>query len=124
MTATPARRQFIQQPYRRAIAEDAGIRTRHGMLARESEDPIETGIDSVADATVLATERLDLLSAERRRFAVRVIGLEEVLALDPTTGIIPNAWYIDTERDCDRMTIIATCRIDLASNQATLGIWG
>lgn len=124
MSATPSRRQFISQGFRRAIAEDTAVRTKHGMLARESEDPIETGFDSVADATTVATERLALLSGERRKFAVRVIGLDEVLALDPTSGVIPNAWFIDTERDCDRMMLIATCEIDLGSQQATLGLWG
>lgn len=124
MTATAARRQFISVPLRRGIAEDATIRARHGMLARESEDPVETGFDTVADATIKAQERLDLLSAERRRFAARIIGLDEVLALDPTDGLIPNVWFTDEVRDCDRVMLIATCEIDLASQQATLGIWG
>ncbi len=124
MTATATRVAFIQQEFRRAIAEEASVRTRHGLLARESEDPVPTSFDSIADATTKAQERLDLLSPERRRFTARVVGLDEVLALDPTTGVIPNAWYVDEERDCDRKVIIATCEIDLGKQQATLGIWG
>lgn len=54
MTATPSTIGFIGQQFRQAIAETVATKGKHGSLARESENPVETFFDDVADAQVIA----------------------------------------------------------------------
>jgi hypothetical protein len=124
MTATAERASFIQTEFRRAISENPAVRVRYGTLARESADPVETFFDNVADAQAMADERLALLSGEARAFDIDVNGLAEVLALDPTGGLVPNAWVTDERRSCDRRMVIVGVEMDLASQQAQLVVWG
>lgn len=123
MPATPARIGFIQEPFRRVVAETAAIKTRFGDLARESEDPVETFFDNEADAQVIATARQSLLGTERRRFQVRTKGIEDVLALN-FGGDVPIAHYVDTERGVDRNMLLSEVVMDLGRGTATLTVWG
>lgn len=123
MPATPARIGFIQEEFRRVVAETAAIKTRFGDLARESDDPVETFFDSEADAQVIATARQTLLGTERRRFQVRTKGVEEVLALN-FGGDVPISHYVDTERGVDRNMLLSEVVIDLGRGTTTLTVWG
>lgn len=124
MTATAARIGFIQNQFRRVISEDAEVRVRHGDLARESEDPVETFFDDPAHAQIMADERQALLSSERRRFQVSVNGLSEALAIDYLAGTIPLATFIDTERAADMTAMLAEITLDFAGQAAEFVIGG
>lgn len=123
MVATPARIGFIMEEWRRVIATTSAVETRYGNLARKSDDPIETFFDDVDDAQIVANARQALLSQERRRFRVAVVGLDEVFDLDWLDGV-PVARYIDDERDADRPVLVSEIAIDLAKDTATLTLWG
>lgn len=123
MPATPARIGFIQEEFRRAIAETAEMRTRYGTLARESDDPVGTFFDHEADAQIIADARQDLLGTERRRFRAQVKGVAEVLALQ-FDGDVPVANFVDTDRRLDRPMLVSEIVVDLGKNTATLTLWG
>lgn len=123
MPATPARIGFIQEKFRRAVAETTAMKTRFGDLARQSEDPVETFFDSEADAQVIAAARQTLLGTERRRFQLRTKGIEEVLAV-AFNGDVPVVHYVDTERQVDRNMLLSEIVIDLGRGSANLTVWG
>ena len=67
------------------MSETASIKDRHGNLARQSADPIDSWFASLADAQLRADERQPLFSAERRRFDIvtsEIDGLDVLLAAD------------------------------------------
>jgi len=123
MPATPERAAFIQEQFRRAVTETSSAKTRHGALARESEDPVETWFDSAADAQVIADARQALLSEERRRFKVTMAGAEDLFAID-LEGRIPTAEYVDAERDCDRLMLVSEIVFDLNRGNSAMMLWG
>lgn len=124
MPATTARIGFIREPFRRAISENATMRTRHGQDARESDDPVETFFDNVADAQTMADARQTLLAREARRFEVTAKGCDEALALGYVAGTCPTASYADTERDASMNGLIAEFGIDFAKQTQTFVVWG
>lgn len=123
MPATPTRIAFITEEYRRAVATTASAKTRHGTLARETDDPVETYLDDATDAQAIATARQDLLSPERRQFRLAVGDIAEVMALD-YFGAVPVARYVDTESGVDRDMLVSEIIIDFDSQQAALRVWG
>lgn len=123
MPATPARIGFIMQQYRKVTATTSAVQTRYGSLARETEDPVETLFDNVADAQTLATARQSLLSAERRRFRVTTSGMAEVMALSYVAGV-PLARYVDTEKQADMPALVSEIVLDLGRDKAALTLWG
>lgn len=123
MPATVARIGFISEEFRRVKAETSAIKTRYGDLARESEDPVETWFDSEADAQVIATARQTLLGTERRRFQMKVQGLDEVLSL-ALGGDVPLAHYVDTDRAVGKNMLLSEIVVDLGRGSATLAVWG
>lgn len=123
MPATPSRIGFIQQEFRRVIAETAAVRTNYGSLARESEDPVPTALDNVADAQTIANERQSLLGVERRRFTLGLNSVNEVLGLS-YVGLIPLGRYIDTERGFDKPVIVSEIAVDLGTGSAEATVWG
>lgn len=123
MPATSARISFVLSQFRRAIAETPSVKLSFGSQARQSEDPIETFFDEVADADVMATERQTLLAAVRRRFDVTVSGLSEVSDLR-YAGKLPVAQYIDSDRAIERPMLVCDITIDLDKQAAKLNIWG
>lgn len=123
MPATSARIGFIQSEFRKVVSTTTAAQTRHGTLARKSEDPIETFFDNTADAQVVSDARQALLSAERRRFRVSVTGIDEVLALN-YLGAVPLGRYKDTERAANMPVLISEIAIDLGKHGAELGVWG
>ena len=126
MPATPARIGFIREEFRRVVASTPAVSNKYGNLARESDDPIETFFDDTADAQIVANERQDLLSADRRRFRCAVNRLDEVMVLD-YVGSLPLAQYRDAERGisgADGMMVVSEIVIDLHKGQAAIMVWG
>ena len=124
MAATPARIGFSLREFARAVAEDADVLTRHGSVARQSDDPVPTFFDDEADAQAIADARLSLLSNERRKFRVVVQDEAFPLGLDYKTSV-PQGQYIDTERQIDGSSMLmADFSVDLASDTATVTLWG
>jgi hypothetical protein len=123
MTATPARIGFILNQYRRVIAERPDMKARHGALARESEDPIETDFDDLAHAELMAEERADLLSAERLRLSFNTN--DALAAFDMNYhGGVPVVQMVDTQRRIDRPGLIAEITFDLGNDSAAYLVWG
>lgn len=123
MTATVARQAFVQQQFRNAVSTTAAVQTKYGEMARKSDDPVETWFDHVSDAQTMADARQALLSGDRRRFDVGVIGLSEALALT-YTGAAPLCSYIDSERAASMTAIVCSITIDFGKQQAQFGVWG
>lgn len=123
MPATAARIGFIRQEFRRAVSETDGVTAIHGALARVSEDPIPTWFDSVEDAQVLADERQELLSQNRRRFRIITKGMTELIDLDYKGGI-PVARYVDTERGADLSVLVSDITLDFAKQSVSMTLWG
>lgn len=125
MTATASRIGFIQNQFRRVIAETAATKTRHGDFARETDDPVETFFDNVADAQAVANARQALLSAERRRFQVAAVGADAAMGLSYAGGACPLASYTDSAREVSAMSsIICDFTIDFARQSSSFTIWG
>lgn len=123
MPATPSRIGFIQHEFRRVVATTPAVETRYGALARQSEDPVETFLDSTADAQLIADERQGLLGTERRRFTLRLNSVSEVLGLS-YVGAIPLGRYIDTERSIDRPVMVSEITVDLGRGTSEITVWG
>lgn len=131
MTATPTRIGFVIEPYRRAVSETPAVATRHGNLARESADPIDSYYSVMADAQIRADQRQDMLSPDRRLFSATSPDVEAMLLLldidDKDTsggGGITTARFIDEDRNVDMPVIITEVVIDTAAHSATLKFWG
>ena len=123
MPATPTRIGFIREEFRRAVAETPAVKTRHGNLSRESDDPIETFFDNVADAQTVANERQAMLSAERNRFRATTVGVTDALGLD-YVGAVPVAHFVDTVRGHDKMALVSEIVINLTNQKSFLTVWG
>jgi hypothetical protein len=123
MPATPARYGFISREFRHAVSQSPSTKERHGNLARESEVPIETFFDNVADAQIVADRRQALLSAERRRFRCQTMGIEEMVALD-FGATIPVCRYVDADRQFNAKALVCEIYLDLDKQQAALAVWG
>lgn len=123
MTATAARIGFVQNQFRRVVASSGTIISRYGNLARQSEDPIETFFDDEDDAQLVADERQALLGADRRRFKVRTVGVDEFRDLI-YAGRVPVATYVDDARSANRPVLISDFVIDLDKQAVTATVWG
>ena len=123
MPATATRIGFITQAVRNATAgPDTAVISKYGDLARDTEEPLEC-FDSVADAELVAQERLALLSADRRRFVVEVSGANvgQALAFNQTT---PTSRVIDAEKAADMPAAIVEIGIDYDAGKTILTSWG
>lgn len=123
MAATPARIGFVLEAYRRAVSETAAAGERHGNLARETADPLETWFSARVDAQARADERQDLLSEDRRLFSLTVVDAEEMLALLDAEGPI-TALFVDEERDINKLMVVTELSIDMERQVATVKVWG
>lgn len=123
MTATPTRIGFVIEPYRRAVSETPAVAKRHGNLARESTDPLETYFASISDAQVRANERQDILSPDRRRFSFPILDVDIALDLLDAEEVV-TARFIDEERGIDTRMVITDVVIDAEAGSATVKVWG
>ena len=125
MPATTSRIAFITQQYRSAVAgPDSGVATKYGNLARDTKDtPVESFFESEADAGLMATERLNLLKADRRYFKPTVVDAATGLGLD-YSQVTPTATYIDDERQFNAAVAIVAVQVDLGSERTMLEVWG
>lgn len=124
MPATSARIDFITNEFRVVTAgPDATVVTNFGDKARDTSEPLATYFESEADATSMATARLNLLKANRRRFREDVVGEAAALALD-FSQVTPAATVIDTERSANFTGAIVEIGIDYQREQSIFGVWG
>lgn len=123
MSATAVRIAFVREEFRRVVAVSSNPTTRFGNLARESDDPLETFFDEVADAQTIVTARQTLMSVERRKLNVVVVGLDEIMAVD-YIGAVPVADYTDTDRGMSGNGLVGEIIIDFNKQQASLPVWG
>lgn len=124
MPATPARIGLIINEFRRAIAgPDGSVAAKYGTLARDTDEPIETFFDTVADAQAMADERLALLSADRRLLEHDISGADQLRAI-AVQPVIPTAAVIDDERGYDADALVVGMTIDLDADTASATTWG
>jgi ribosomal protein L18E len=123
MPATPARIGFVLEPYRRAVSETVQTKARHGNLARESADPIESWFANLADAQLRADQRQALFSPERRRFEVTVSEIDDVDELLAAQTAI-TATLVDEERGLAKQMLVTAVTIDLDTQRALFSVWG
>lgn len=123
MPATPSRIGFILNEYRRSVAQDDSVKATYGSLARESDDPVGTYFNDQADADIIAAERLELLSANRRRFRATIADTETMIDVDMTSAA-PVVRYVDPRRSADMPAILSEVSIDLGRNVTTAIFWG
>lgn len=125
MVATPERIGFVTKEFRIASATDSSVQADYSKAARDSgADPVETFFDSVDDAQAIADERLTLLSAERRRFRLKVQEVIEFTGDLDYTQSTPTATVIDTERAADFPAAIVELGVDFGADTTTLIVWG
>jgi hypothetical protein len=126
MPATNARIAFVLQATRDVEATDTAIKTAYGELARDTgEAPVETFFDATGDAQTMATERLTLLKANRRRFKQDVRGSDHFSSgtLDYSQKA-PTVTVIDDERAANHSALVVGASIDLARDKTSLETWG
>lgn len=124
MPATPSRIGFITADVRRVTAgPNAAVEAKYGKLARDTKEPIETFFDTTSDALAMATERLSLLSPDRRLVSFTVSGVDTGLALS-FSGVMPTAKRISSEFSLDDTASIVKIDIDFESDTTTLTCWG
>lgn len=127
MPATPTRIAFVKEQFRSLTIANTGIRDRYGKVARDTaESPVPTFFESMADVNELLGERHALLSADRRRFEVRVAEILDfggALAFNITT---PTVTLIDDEKGVSGRSCIMTQveAIDYETQTTRLGLWG
>ncbi len=103
-----------------ATWSSATIAARYPSARDGSLDPARGYFDSLADAQAMADARGALIGIERRRLAVVV---EEVLAIDPTTGV-PQMRVIDGEQALDATMRAARIEVDLEQARTSLEVFG
>jgi hypothetical protein len=154
MPATPSRIGFITQQFRVATAgPDNGVETLYGNAARDTPEPLETFFDSVADAQIMADERMALLSVQRSLVSVSIDGADvgadlnqniagsAALLLETGSSILLESGsllllessgevalatvrIIDDEQDRNSLGIIVGVSVDQAAGRTTLQVWG
>jgi hypothetical protein len=154
MPATPSRIGFITQQFRIATAgPDSAVEALYGNAARDTPEPLESFFDDVADAEVLATERLDLLKVRRNLVTVSIDDAEigalladsvsvsqrmlletdgfllledgSFLLLDPGGELaLSTVRIIDDEQDRNSLALVVGVAIDMARGRTTLETWG
>jgi hypothetical protein len=103
MPATAARIGFVTQEWRRSVASDPAVKTLYGEAARDTAgkdgEPVETFFDEPADALTMATQRLSLLKANRRRFKQDVNEVLEFTGSLDFSQVTPAVRVVDTDLD-------------------------
>jgi hypothetical protein len=124
MPATPARIGFITQDYRVVTSgPDTAVQAKYGSMARNTDDPLPTFFDAVADTQAICDARHTLLKADRRRFSQKISGESFGLGLayQQTT---PAVTVVDTERSANLSAAIVEMSVDFESETTTVTTWG
>lgn len=127
MPATPARIDFIKQAYRSKVKDDSAIRTRYGTAARDTQDePVPTFLESMDDVDAAATERFNLLKADRRRFEVQVAELMTFSGGLDFSQVTPAATVIDDEKVAAGVVgaIVSIEALDFETGSTRVVVWG
>ena len=121
MPAIPARIGFVLREQRIVEATSAVMKARYGDAARDpKDDPFETFFDLAADAQAMASERLELIGTERRRFQPEIAGALE-LDFSETT---PTVTMVDDERQVDQPSLVVSVTEDAGRDRTVLVCWG
>ena len=124
MPATPSRIGFITQEFRIATAGPvSAVEALYGNAARDTEEPLETFFDDVADADAMADERLDLLSVQRSLVTASVDQVDTAADLDFAASL-PVVRIIDDEQDRNSPAIVVGLTIDMNAGRSALENWG
>ena len=126
MPATPARIAFVSAEFRTYVASDAAIKTRYGPTSRDTGNaPVETFFDTLSDVQAMADERFALLKADRRKFAVRTVGLLDFSGGADFSQHTPAATLIDDEKNASMgVAIVGIPALDYDAERTTLTVWG
>lgn len=129
MTATPARIGFVTQQWRSALPTPlTAVKTKYGELARDTADLdtklIESYFDNVADALVLASARLTLLSGDRRRFVQESRGVQSFTGSLDFSQVTPAVNVIDDDRLANHNAATVEISVDLGGDKTTITSWG
>jgi hypothetical protein len=124
MPATAARIAFITQQYRVATAgPDSGVVAKYGSAARDTDEPVESLFDDIADVQAICDERHAILKADRRRIQMAVSGEATALALAYSSAT-PTARVIDDERALDKTMAVVEFAADFDKGQTNIVAWG
>lgn len=127
MPATPTRISFIKEAYRSATKSDSGIRTRYGTAARDTQDqPVPTFFEAMSDVDAIATERFNLLKADRRRFEITVAELLDFTGGLDFSQVTPAATVIDDEKAAAGVAgaIVSVEALDFETGTTRVVVWG
>lgn len=124
MPATPDRIARITRAFQPVIAgPEPAVAAAYGNAARDNLEPVETFFETVADTQAMADERLALMGATRRRFAVGIATPDAALALDPLQAV-PTVRLIDDDRGFDGSALALAWSIDLQTDECSIKVWG
>lgn len=124
MTATTDRIGFVLRATRNITAGPSQtVIDQHGSSARDTEEPVITLLNSVADGEQHALQAFGLLSANRRRFEHIVDGVETAEAIQDAQGVT-TITLIDEDRDVSAPFLVAQAMPDYDADQSILTLWG
>ena len=124
MTVTAARAEFIKVGYRTVESgPNATVVSKYGDTARKTTEPIGTFFEAATDAQAMCTERMGLLSGDRRKFVHDVSGEYVGIGLD-YTQTAPQATVIDDRRAADHPAICVEIIVDFQKQITSLDTWG
>lgn len=126
MPATPARISFVVQPYRSALASDAGVLARYGPSARDTgATPVPTYFDDMGDTQAMVNERFALLKADRRKFTVEVAGIVSFTGALDFSQTVPSVQIVDDEKKANFAgAIVGIASVDYDAAKTTIVVWG
>jgi hypothetical protein len=126
MPATASRISFVGQQYRTYVAANAAIKTRYGLLARDTLDaPPESFFDTISDVQAICDERFNLLKGDRRKFQISVSGLLSFTGALDFSQTAPAVTVLDDEKNASlAAAIVSIVGKDYDSNKTTVICWG
>lgn len=99
--------------------EDTSIKTRFPTARDNSTDPAEGFFDLPEDAQTAVSQRASLIGETRRRFAVTVADIVDIVP-----GTIPTHRVIDSEQGLDAPMLLARIEVDLEQDITQMEYFG
>lgn len=125
MVATSAQVGFVTEQFRTVVASDTAVKTAYGEEARDTgQDVIETFFDTTTDAQAIATERFNLLKANRRRFRQEVNSILSFTGTLDFSQVTPAVNVIDDERLADHNAAIVEVGVRRGDSKTAIHTWG